>query len=201
MGIATLDLKDTNDDFSIIDRFAYMFTRDYIDIISHTGRLYAIQQVMPAVFRAEPFLGLGPGSFFKISEQISDELAYADAQRLGLDLEPLRYVFDVGFVALFVQAGLAGLLLIVWIFIRIYKRASRSIVLEKNKLICAFLLGSLGFIVAVGIQNAASFNLLYRNQSLIIWIVLGLVALFTGKNESDPTKTHFSGSMNGTSFK
>ncbi|MEE9552857.1 MAG: O-antigen ligase family protein [candidate division Zixibacteria bacterium] len=188
MGIATLDLKDTNEDFSVIDRFAYMFTGDYIDIISNTGRLYAIQRVMPAVFRAEPLIGLGPGSFLKISEQMSDDVVYADAQRLGLDLEPLRYVHDVGFVALFVQAGLLGLLAVLWIFVRIYNRASKAMVSEKDKLTAAFLLGLLGFIVAVGIQNTASFNLLYRNQSLIIWVVLGLGTLLAGRERARSSK-------------
>lgn len=195
MGIATMDLKDTNDDFSIIDRFAYMFTKDYIDIISNTGRLYAIQRVMPAVFRAEPFLGLGPGSFLKISEQMSDEVVYADAQRLGLDLEPLRYVHDVGYVTIFVQVGLLGFIALIWVFSRIFKIASRGLKFNRDKTTGAFLLGSIGFLMAVGIQNIASFNITYRNQSLLIWTIGGLIALFLGSRSNRTSEQ--GGSYNG----
>ncbi len=177
--LTSRDLNNTSDKFDIVGRFYQVFTRDYFDVSRDTGRLYAILEAAPAVLGYSPILGLGPGSFMRISEQISDDMAYADSEKLDLEPAALNYVHDVGYVALLVQSGLAGLLTIAALFLRLNLKASRSSDSEKNPLIGAFMLGSLGFFVSVAIQNIATFNLTYRNEALIIWFVCGLVASFS----------------------
>jgi len=178
-GSTVLDPDALISDFNIISRFNYMFTSDYLDIVSSAGRLYAITTVAPAVFSANPMLGIGPGSFMRISEQMSEEEIYAMGDVLGLESPALNYVHDVGYVALFVQSGLVGLIAMILIFVAGYRKASAALVKEDNQIIQALWLGSLGIIVALAVQNIASFNLMYRNQSMLIWTMCGLVMLFS----------------------
>ena len=177
VGIVSLNMNSTDDDFSIVDRFAYMFTSDYIEIIGDTGRLYALQSVVPAVLRAEPILGLGPGSFLKISQQMPDEEVYADAQRLALEPEPLAYVHDVGYATILVQVGILGSMALIMMFFRIYRAAALALKNIQDSKNAAIFLGAIGFFVAVAIQNFASFNITYRNQSILLWTICGLIAL------------------------
>jgi len=179
-GATVLDSDALIGDFNMVSRFQYMFTSDYLDIVGSAGRLYAIITVAPAVFTANPILGIGPGSFMRISEQMAEEEVYAMSDVLGLESQVLNYVHDVGYVALFVQSGLIGLIAMVLIFVAVYRKASAALVKEGNQTIQTLWLGSLGIIVALAIQNLASFNLMYRNQSILIWAVCGLVMLYPG---------------------
>jgi len=183
-GSAALDTDDLIDDFNIISRFNYMFTSDYMDIVGSAGRLYAIIGVAPAVFAANPILGVGPGSFMRISAQMSEEEVYGIGDVLNLESQALKYVHDVGYVALFAQSGLIGLLAMILVFVTVYKKASAALVKEGNQIIQAFWLGAIGIIIAQAILNLASFDLMYRNQSLLIWTVCGLVMLFSDENKN-----------------
>jgi hypothetical protein len=170
---------DLASDFNIISRFFHIFSSDYLDTISNAGRLYAILYAMPAVLMTNPLLGLGPGAFIQISKQFSAADSYGQATELGLDARALNYVHDVGYASLFAQAGLIGLGAYIWIFVRLYKIAKKTIVDIDNQEIRDFMLGAVGFMIALMVQNLASFNLMYRNQSVIIWTIAGLIALFT----------------------
>ncbi len=177
-GTTLAGIDATHGHFNVLNRFLFMFTPDYIDIMASGGRLYAVLVVAPAVFLANPVLGLGPGSFMKISKQMTADQVYGKGEAMGLETGALRYVHDVGYTAIFVQTGLVGLLALAFIFVRIFRKASQAFKREPDRLIRALYLGGMGFIIAVAIQNLASFNLLYRNQSLLIWAVLGLILLY-----------------------
>lgn len=183
-GAGTFDDETMADDFKILDRFIYVFTPDYVDVAGDAGRLYTILNVAPAVISASPILGLGPGTFMQISEQMTDEEIYGAADKYDLGSPALRYVPDVGYVAIFVQTGILGLISLFWIFARIFKIVWKAISSTTEAIPRAFFIGSVGFLVALAVQNWASFNLMYRNQSVIIWIVLGLAALFATDNTS-----------------
>jgi O-antigen ligase len=176
-GSVSLDRDNLYSDYNIISRFGYLFSSDYLDIISNFGRLYVIMTVAPAVFAYNPLLGVGPGSFMRISEQMSADEIYAMGDILNLEGKPLNYVHDVGYVALFVQSGLIGLVAMILVFVFIYRKASRALETKANPLFQTLWLGSLGCMVALAIQNVACFNLMYRNQSILIWALCGLVAL------------------------
>jgi hypothetical protein len=176
---------DLASDFNIVSRFFYIFSSDYIDTISNAGRLYAIFYAMPAVLMSSPLLGLGPGAFIQISEQISTDDAFGRGAELGLDARALNFVHDVGYASLIAQVGLIGLGAFIWIFVRLYKIARNSLKNNNDPYIRDFMVGAIGFFIALMIQNLGSFNLMYRNQSLIIWSVAGLVALFA-KRVPDP---------------
>jgi hypothetical protein len=178
---------DLASDFNIVSRFFYIFSSDYIDTISNAGRLYAIFYAMPAVLMSNPLLGLGPGAFIQISKQISVDDSYGRGAELGLNAGALNFVHDVGYVSLLAQAGLIGLTAFVWIFVRLFKAAKRVFANSNDSRIKSFMLGALGFFIALMIQNLGSFNLMYRNQSVLIWTVAGLVALFAKsyKNSSE----------------
>jgi hypothetical protein len=176
---------DTNADFNIISRLTYISSADYIDIISSVGRLYAIVYAIPAVFMSNPLLGIGPGSFIRISEQTSINDTFGKASDLGLEPAALRYVHDVGYAALFIQAGLIGLGALLWIFIKLFRMAKRSINMQTEPASGAFLIGATGFFATLAVQNFACFNLMYRNQSLLIWCIAGLVAMMAVR----PAKT------------
>ncbi|NLI16540.1 MAG: O-antigen ligase family protein [candidate division Zixibacteria bacterium] len=169
---------DLASDFNIVSRFFHIFSSDYLDTISNAGRLYAILYAMPAVLMTNPLLGLGPGAFIQISKQFSAADSFGQAAELGLNAGALNYVHDVGYVSLFAQAGLIGLGSYIWIFVRLYKIAKKTIVDIDNQEARDFMLGAVGFMLAVMIQNLASFNLMYRNQSVIIWTIAGLIGLF-----------------------
>jgi O-antigen ligase len=184
---------DLASDFNIMNRFFNIFSSDYFDTISSAGRLYAIFYAIPAVFMANPILGLGPGAFIQISKQFSAADSYGRAAELGLDPRALNFVHDVGYASLFAQVGIIGLGAIIWIFVRLFKQAKRSFMLENDPLISSFMLGAIGFIVALAAQNWASFNLMYRNQSILIWTIAGLIAVFArpfdpNKSENDLSK-------------
>ncbi|MCP4582571.1 MAG: hypothetical protein GY839_13260 [candidate division Zixibacteria bacterium] len=176
-GSSVLDSDMLLEDFNIFDRFYYMFTPEYFDIVSSAGRLYAVLYVVPAVFFTNPILGLGPGSFMYISSQMSEDEIFSQADILGLESGALHYVHDIGYVALFAQVGLIGLIALAFIFIRLYRKTSDAIIASKDPLIQAFLLGAAGSLIALAVQNLASFNFMYRNQSLLIWTIGGLIAL------------------------
>jgi hypothetical protein len=173
---------DLASDFNIISRFFYIFSSDYIDTISNAGRLYAIFYAMPAVLMTNPLFGLGPGAFIQISKQISSDDAFGRGAELGLDARALNFVHDVGYASLFAQVGLIGLGAFIWVFIRLYKIARNSLKNHNDPYIRDFMVGAIGFFVALMVQNLGSFNLMYRNQSLIIWVVAGLVALFAKRS-------------------
>jgi hypothetical protein len=65
----------------------------------------------------------------------------------------------------------------IWMFIKIYRTAKRAFGEQHESSVGAFLLGSTGFFAALAVQNIACFNLMYRNQSLLVWIIAGFVAL------------------------
>lgn len=176
---------DLASDFNIISRFFHLFSSDYLDTISNAGRLYAILYAIPAVMITNPILGLGPGAFIQISRQFSIADSYGRATELGLDARALNYVHDVGYVSLFAQAGLIGLGAYIWIFIRVYRIAKKAVVANGNQDVRNFMLGAVGFIIALMVQNLASFNLMYRNQSVIIWTIAGLIALFAIQSKND----------------
>jgi hypothetical protein len=179
-----IDVDTLTDDFNITDRFYYMFTSDYIDIVTTTGRLYALLYAVPAVFSSNPFLGIGPGSFMPISQQMPEEEVFAKASTLDLETKALYFVHDVGYAALFIQVGLVGLVVLIWLFVRLYRKASNSLKFEKDPIVRTLMLGSTGFFVAIAVQNFACFNLMYRNQSVIIWSLCGLIALFSIINKN-----------------
>lgn len=179
-----IDVDTLTDDFNITDRFYYMFTSDYIDIVTTAGRLYAVLDAIPAVFSSNPFLGIGPGSFMRISIQMPEEEVFAKASSLDLETKALYFVHDVGYAALFIQVGLVGLIVFIWLFIRLYKRASDSLKFEKDPIVRTLMLGSTGFFIALAVQNLASSNLMYRNQSIVIWSLCGLIALFSVRNKN-----------------
>lgn len=178
---------DLASDFNIISRFFYIFSSDYLDTISNAGRLYAIIYAMPAVFMSNPILGLGPGAFIQISKQFSAADSFGQAADLGLNAGALNYVHDVGYASLFAQVGLIGLGAYIWIFVRIYKKAKTTFIDNSDLTIKAFMLGAAGLIIALMVQNFGSFNLMYRNQSVIIWTVAGLVALFAKSSDNSAT--------------
>lgn len=184
-GVMLIDLVvpsgDLASDFNIVSRFFHIFSSDYLDTISNAGRLYAILYAMPAVLMTNPILGLGPGAFIQISKQISAAESYGQATELGLDARALNYVHDVGYVSLFAQVGIIGLGAYTWIFVRLYKIAKKAISDTGNQDVHWFMLGAIGFIIALMVQNLASFNLMYRNQSVVIWTIAGLIALFANR--------------------
>ncbi len=169
---------DLASDFNIVSRFFHIFSSDYLDTISNAGRLYAILYAMPAVLMTNPLLGLGPGAFIQISKQFSAADSYGQATELGLDARALNYVHDVGYASLFAQVGIIGLGAYIWIFVRLFRIARKTISDNSSQDIGWFMLGAIGFIIALMVQNLASFNLMYRNQSVIIWTIAGLIALF-----------------------
>ncbi len=168
-------------DMSIVHRFFHLFTPDFLELDHTAGRLYAILQTAPAVLTTSPLFGLGPGSFMPITETIDKEYAFAGANQLGLQPFALRYTHDVGYVALFVQGGLLGLVAFVLLFVMLYRRVHGALHKEIDPEIRAFMVGGLGFLVALAVQSLASFNVTYRNQSLVIWTVCGLLALFSAR--------------------
>jgi len=176
---------DLAQDFNILNRFYYIFSSDYMESISSMGRLYAVFYAMPAVFMANPLLGIGPGSFIKISEQMAFDDSFGKAAELGLNPIALNYVHDIGYASLFVQVGLLGLMALIWIFVRLFKLARKTYRDQIASDISSFMLGATGFFAALAIQNLGGFNLMYRNQSLLIWTIAGLVALFARVRISD----------------
>ncbi len=185
LAIGSYSMINTGDlysDFNIINRFMYIFTPEYIEIIGSLGRLYAILYVAPAVFMTNPILGIGPGSFMFISQQMSVEEIFGKADALGLEMAPLQYVHDVGIVALFIQVGLMGALAMIGIFYAYYRQASKKFNICKGSTGKILYLGAIGLIIATAIQQFASFNLVYRNQSLVIWTILGLTALYSSRS-------------------
>lgn len=174
-GIA-VDDDSLMEDFNALDRFYYIFTSDYFETMADTGRLYALIRAAPAVLAESPFLGLGPGTFMTISDQAADEESFGDASQLGLEPAAVNYVHDIGYVAMVVQVGLVGLTAFTWVLFAIYRTTKKAYRIISEPLVKSFMLGSIGLLVAVAIQNLASFNLMYRNQSLVIWTVCGLAA-------------------------
>lgn len=187
-GAAVVGADAVHGDFDILSRLFILFSPEFIDIMATTGRLYAVLYVAPAVILASPLLGLGPGAFMQISKQMSADVVFAKADALGLYPAAVKYVHDVGYVALFVQVGLLGLAAMLWIFIKMYRQAKATLAHATDPMVRTFLLASVGFFVALAIQNLAGFNLTYRNQSLLIWIVAGLVALLGSVNKATEGK-------------
>jgi len=163
-------------DFNILNRFYYIFSADYIETISNIGRLYTIFYAVPAVAISNPILGIGPGSFMRISEQVSSDDAYGRAAELGLNAMGLNFVHDVGYAALFIQVGIIGLTTLLWLFIRVFRAARIAYKSQIRPELNYLLLGFIGVIAALAVQNIASFNLMYRNQSLVIRVLCGLTA-------------------------
>lgn len=180
-GGSVIDSERLAGDFNIAERFTYVFTSEYVDAIANTGRLYAVLRVVPSVFLANPLLGVGPGSFMYISQHLDAAAVFGKADALGLETLPLSYVHDVGYVALFVQAGLLGVGALIWMFVRLYRRARSGLDRADSRTRSTLLLGGLGFFVALAVQNLACYNITYRNQSLVIWTVCGLIALLASK--------------------
>ncbi|RKX20990.1 MAG: hypothetical protein DRP26_00610, partial [Candidatus Zixiibacteriota bacterium] len=165
--------------FSILNRFYHIFTVEYIDLVKYTGRGYALLYAMPKVLTTSPIFGLGPGSFIPMTGHIMESEVFDKADDLELERKSLTYVHDVGYAALFIQVGLIGAFVFILMFIHFFKMAKRTLKFIKDPIVQTLSLGSLGFFVAVGIQNLATFNFMYRNESLIIWTVCGFIALFS----------------------
>ena len=189
-GFATLDTTNIYSDFNIMGRFYYLFTTDYIDNISNFGRLYVIIAAVPAVLMNSPIWGIGPGSFMNLSAEIPADDVFARSGDLGLEAAPLNYVPDVGFAAVFIQVGMIGLLALIWIFKNLYKSASKAFTESNRPIINVLMLAGMSVIISMAIQNFASTNLMYRNQSVVIWTVCGLIGLFARNlNESNNGQT------------
>ena len=180
-GGGDFDTDALESDLGILSRYSYLFTSDYLESAESAGRLYAVLYAIPSVFSTNPLLGLGPGSFLHISQSVPDEQVFDKADQLGLEVLPLRYLHDVGYAALYVQVGLMGTLAFVLIFVRIYRRVSVAEREQGDPFVQAFLTGALGFLVALAVQNLACYNVTYRSQSILVWTVCGLAALFVNR--------------------
>lgn len=175
--------ENISGDFNIVSRFVYMFSSDYIETMRDFGRLYAILYVAPSVLSASPILGLGPGTFMPISADIPWENIFKKAEPLGLDPSAARYVHDVGYVAILTQVGLLGLGIIIILFWKIglaINEKLRYIIQPDAK---AFMIAAIGILVAMAVQNLASSNLMYRNQSMIIWLFSGIAVGYPRKSK------------------
>ncbi|UCD63931.1 MAG: hypothetical protein JSW34_00455 [Candidatus Zixiibacteriota bacterium] len=193
-GVLTPATDSVNQDFNMAGRFFHLFTSDYIEAISATGRLCVLLYTVPAVLSATPLLGMGPGTFVHISMSIPASEVYAKADALGLQEGAVRWVHDVGYAALLIQGGLLCLIALLWIFGRLYRRARNVLRHSEDPWLRTFGLASLGLLAMMAIQNLACFNITYRNQSVIIWTVCGLIALWSsvlqGRNERDEHDRH-----------
>ncbi len=170
--------------FNIYKRFAYLFTSDYFDTTTTFNRGYVLLYEVPRVLATSPALGLGPGTFQLLAEDIFDEQTYGKAASLGLDPSGLKYVRDVGYAAILTQVGLVGLLIFGLIFYKVFKAASEVYDEVQEKTIRIFMLGAIGFLVALAVENVAVFSFIYRNQSLLIWTVCGVVALYASARKT-----------------
>ncbi len=174
---------DVGEDFGISNRLLFMFTSDYYETMRDAGRLYALFYVAPAVFKSNPLLGLGPSTFLPISTEMQDKRVFAKAGSLGLDQTAAAFVHDIGYVAVLVQIGLLGLIILISLFLRIGKTAKASIASAKSPFHRATLLAVVGILTALAVQNLACSNLMYRNQALVLWLFCGIALSLSGKQD------------------
>jgi hypothetical protein len=164
--------------FEIFKRFANLFSSDYYDDVVTFNRGYVIFYVMPAVFKANALLGIGPGNLILLSQTMFENETFGIATKLGLDMFAVRYVRDIGYATIFVQTGLAGLAIFGLMFKRFYGITRQGLLAYKDSTIRIFMLGSAGFLTTVIVQNWAVMTFIYRYQSLLFWTICGLLALF-----------------------
>jgi hypothetical protein len=146
-------------------RYRELLTSQYWEKGS-LNRGYAVTAVATAVMKADPVLGMGPGSFW--TGNTSDGRVPIGVERLGLDPIYARYVEDVGWVNVFSQVGLIGvaaLLTLVAFLVRVLRRA-------RCRARQAF--AAIGCLAILLVGMMASTPIVSKPNSAVMWVLAGI---------------------------
>lgn len=131
-----------------------------------TDRLFAFMRIAPSALAQRPLLGFGPGSTY-----LGTGVAVV-AGALSLNSDAVWFVQDVGWVALLVQLGIVGFSLVLGLFVWMWARALKG--RRAGALLDGETATVIGCVVVVILGMLASFLLLVRSTSLVLWVVAGL---------------------------
>lgn len=160
------------DDFQMLDRLNQIFSYEYINQSLKTDRLYVLFYLLPFLLSTKPLFGYGPG---EIGSDISGGVIGSNNLFNIKSIVDNPFISDVGHVSLIAQTGLVGYVLFVSIFIYAYRQVKNYYAVSTNKYHRILLVGILGNLVAIFIENFGSFNVTYRAISGYMWIMFGLL--------------------------
>lgn len=164
---------------NLVSRYFTIFSSDYIDIVSTTGRLFAIFNTLPQVIVHYPLFGLGPGS---IASEVC--LLYPEYSHAGwLNLNPVAMIAtgDVGLIALVAQLGLVGSIIFFMIFYKLFRITYFNFRNSSDPFFKGLSLGVLAVLISLVIHNLAGFSLVSRLQGVTTWTLVGIMVVLNRK--------------------
>ena len=164
---------------SLISRYFTIFTPDYIDVVSTTGRLFVVFNTLPQVLLHYPLFGLGPGTIASEVCQIYPQ--YSHAEWLNLDPIAMIATGDVGWIALIAQLGLVGTTIFVTIFYKLFRITYFNFKNCSDPFFKGLSLGVLAVLISLIIHNLAGFSLLSRLQGVMTWTLVGIMVVLNRK--------------------
>lgn len=172
---------------SVAERFTATFSPEYMSVLLTRGRLFILAKVSPIVLRDYTWLGLGPGTIGSMATgggtsspglfpdySHEDWLDVTDVGRTA----SLRFLHDVGWVAILAQVGVLGLAAYLWIIAQLVRTAFYSFRRSDDLFVQGLSLGFLACVAAIMVGNFSSFVLSLRAVSMYLWLFGGIVTTY-----------------------
>jgi hypothetical protein len=171
---------------TLSERYAATFSPEYLELLFTRGRLFVIGRVSVILLREYTWLGLGPGTMGSIATgggtnspglipEYSHE-EWLDVSDVGYTAS-LKYLHDVGWVAILSQVGLLGIAAYVWMIAELVRTALRLFLKSTDPFLRGLSAGYVALVVAVTLSNFAVFSLSLRAVSMYVWLLGGMLAV------------------------
>jgi hypothetical protein len=152
---------------SVSERFGALGSASFWTDQFSRDRGYAVNVIASRVLAAAPLLGLGPGSF---GTAFGGTTGPVGVEALALDPSLSQFVGDVGWISVYVQVGLVGVLGLAYAVWRMFRL---SLTRGKEPLV-----RTLGLVVGLSLSlgMVASSPIVYKPTSSLIWCLFGAAA-------------------------
>lgn len=169
---------------SVTERFASTFSPEYLDVLFSRGRMFIVTRVAPIVLREHTWLGVGPGTMGSIATGAGTNNPgmlpeYSHEDWLNISevgrVASLRFLHDVGWVAILTQIGVLGTAAYLWMICELIRAALRVFVGSDDPFMRGLSAGYVALALAVALSNFAVFSLSLRAVSMYLWLFGGLM--------------------------
>ena len=138
----------------------------YVQVVSTDVRLVMWKGAI-RIIQDNPVTGTGLASFPVVYED------YKEASHTEFFPNPDHFILSI-----WIEMGLAGLIIFGWIFIRFFKYCKQ--LLRQNKPIAVGLMSSMVALLAYGFLDTPYFK---NDLALIFWVLIGLVIVLRNQNQ------------------